>query len=48
MRSPYLSFIFLLVIGIIGGSIALEQMLWNECRATPHSWLYCVRVLGSR
>lgn len=35
-----------LVLVLIGGGIAYECMLWNECRATPHSWFYCLRVVG--
>lgn len=24
-----------------------EVAMWQECRATPHSFWYCLRVLGS-
>lgn len=32
----------------IGLGIWYEVSMWQECRATPHSWFYCMRVLGSR
>jgi hypothetical protein len=24
-----------------------EVAMWQECRATPHSFWYCLRVLGN-
>lgn len=38
----------LVFVGFVTAGIAYERMLWNECRATPHSWFYCLRVVGSR
>lgn len=40
--------LLLVFVGCVAGFFAYERMLWNECRATPHSWFYCVRVVGSR
>lgn len=37
----------LLVTVLLTGVIACELSLWRECRA-DHSFLYCMRVLGSR
>jgi hypothetical protein len=46
MRLPMVIFIATFIL-IVGGSIAYERMLWNECR-TDHSWFYCVRILGAK
>jgi uncharacterized protein (DUF983 family) len=40
-----LSFLILCFVLLIVGGIAYERMLWNECRATPHTWFYCLRVV---
>jgi hypothetical protein len=32
----------------IGLGIWYEVSMWQECCATPHSWFYCMRVLGGR
>lgn len=29
----------------VGGCVAMEVKLWNECRAS-NSWFYCLRVLS--
>jgi hypothetical protein len=34
-----------LVLALIGGAIAWEVSIWNECRQT-NSFFYCMRVLG--
>lgn len=36
---------FALLVSVIGGCVALNVSLWNECRDT-HSFWYCWRVLG--
>ncbi len=32
---------------IVAGVVSCEVSIWRECR-TDHSWLYCMKVLGSK
>jgi hypothetical protein len=35
-----------IILTIVGVSVWREVSAWQECRATPHTFLYCARVLG--
>lgn len=35
----------LAVLMLLGGIVAYEAMIWNECRADDHSWFYCLRMI---
>lgn len=32
---------------LLAAVVSCEVSIWRECR-TDHSWLYCMKVLGSR
>lgn len=36
-----------LFVAILIGVVSCEVSIWCECR-TDHSWLYCMKVLGSK
>jgi hypothetical protein len=40
--------IIALVIALMVGGCAYQMNLWNECRATPHTFFYCMHTLGRK
>lgn len=43
MKNLAICFVGLILIGV---SVAVSMVVWDECRASGHSVVYCVRMMS--